>query len=120
MGDDVDAPHHHTLEVADNSTVKEIVKTIQYSGYLPDMGKGICWTIVSHKPIAVLNIGIWEEPYLLFPGYCDPASNDLVKLNGNLCFHINYHSSINAEVAKDFLFGSRFSVDSDSFIQKTD
>ena len=103
MGDDVDAPHFHTLELPEKVTLIEIVDTIHHSNYLANIhGGNASWSVVSNSPIAVI-AQQWNKPKL-FPQFeLIPSLDCLLKNNEGYKFHLNYHAQLDPNIVYEVL-----------------
>lgn len=106
MGDDVDAPHRHTIDLPENTTIIEIIDAIISANYLPNIHDGkATWSVASKNPIALI-AQQWTSAKLL-----PQLHHSLDTLLGNddgYKIHINYHAQTDPDVAYRVL--SRFKL----------
>ena len=106
MGDDVDAPHPHTLYLTENTTIIEIVDTIIRANYLPNIHGGkATWSVASKKPIALI-AQQWSGAKLL--PQLHHSFDTLLGNDDGYKIHINYHAQTDPDVVYRVL--SRFKL----------
>lgn len=105
-GDDVYAPNAKSLSVPDGTSLREIVRSIAQSGYLPQIaGNQATWSVTSNIPVAVV-AQQWAEPRML-----DPLSLDELDCNdGVLRLYFNYHAQIDPETIYKVFRGFRLNA----------
>ena len=95
MADDVQAPHEQEFELPDETDIKQIIRSISSTSYLPTIQGGkATWVAVSNIPIAVLSQEKWGEPRMLH--YLFEESFN--KKNGVLRIHFNYQMQLDPDV----------------------
>lgn len=84
-GDDFDAPHLISIDVSDNSRLKDAFKHLTQIQYLPTVaGRGHSWQAVINERIAANFVANKRQPkfsILLFSPLKDFASNEVVHIN---------------------------------------
>jgi hypothetical protein len=105
-GDDFNAPNSESLSVPDGTDLREIVRGIAQSGYLPGIAGGqATWSVTSNVPVAIV-AQQWAEPRML-----DPLSlNELDRKDGVLRLYFNYHAQIDPETVYKVFWGFRLSA----------
>jgi hypothetical protein len=64
-GDDIDAPHHHSISVPTSTSALSLVQSVLEQRYLPRIAGGkATWVISSHEPFAVC-AQEWASPEVL-------------------------------------------------------
>lgn len=101
-GDDCDAPHGQTFEVANDSPIESMISVIVSSGYLPTIAGGqATWSVSSLLPLAVVSQGN-AEPIML-PAARLVNSNQLDVRDGELHLHFSYHAQLASATVRQVL-----------------
>ena len=104
-GDDVDAPHEASFEFPDNTGLKTIIADLT-KHYLPSViGGNSVWSVVSDAIVAV-TAGRWPEPRMFLA-----SESDLVRRDGALRLHFNYHAQEDPEAVWRILWGMRLKAE---------
>ncbi|WP_458062208.1 hypothetical protein [Paraburkholderia strydomiana] len=92
-GDDCDAPHGRTFDVADDSIIESVIAVIVSSGYLPTIAGGqATWSVSSLVPLAVVSQGNVAPVILPAAQLINPTNLDM--RGGELHLHFSYHTQL--------------------------
>jgi dsRNA-specific ribonuclease len=105
-GDDAD-PHNKILEFVGDPSLKEAVKRIASSGYLPQMhDRKVCWVVSSDRPIAMI-AEHWHEPKFLRGFNSDDKLSGLAR-NEIMKWHFSYLIQHDPDVVYEILSRVRY------------
>jgi hypothetical protein len=102
-GDDADSPHQKILEVTDQPSLREFVKRIVSSDYLPKFNGRVTWVFSGSKPLAVV-AEKWKEPKILGSSLAEPQLQDfLSQADDSGAFHFSYMVEKDPDVVFEIL-----------------
>ncbi len=105
LGDDVDAPHDHVIDLPAELPLRAAVASVVSAGYLPQITGGqATWVLVAEagRSIAVV-AQQWREPRLLTTG--ESALAALASADGTVRWHFRYLAQQHPEAIHGELHG---------------